>query len=151
MEEWTCGEIEKRTSSSSIEERIVDVLRNAHKQQFFIDFYNKKFADNKLDASKVAMKKKGCATVSDSDVISECFSAYDDLSVVEKAESKEEESSKQDESSVKLVRCRNMDVKLCLILRTTCPQRVVITSHLPSFTTRRKVGRLSEENGVRLE
>ena len=54
------------------------------------------------------MKKKGCATVSDSDVISECFAAYDDLYVVAKADSKEEDSSKQDESAKnKLVRCRN--------------------------------------------
>ena len=109
MEEWTRGEIEERTSSST--ENTIENRRHLQThalKQFFIDFYNKKFADNKLDASKVAMKKKGCATVSDSDVISECFSAYDDLYVVEKAESKEEESSKQDESSkVKLVRCRN--------------------------------------------
>ena len=58
---WRSGPVEKlknvrrRRRSKNESSTFTNIL---HAQQFFIDFYNKKFADNKLEASKVAMKKK---------------------------------------------------------------------------------------------
>lgn len=123
MEEWTSGETKESTfvclfvflssSRTNIYRVTTRRLIPQHaREQFFIDFYNKKFPENTLDEDKVAMKRKGCATVADTDIISECFEAYDDLYVVTETKKESKESSSKEEedstsSNIGLVRCRN--------------------------------------------